>query len=348
MPYTWSLDPEDLFAERYPQMTRQNLPPDDVDGVRARIQRMWADESGGWVYEWSRLAEGYARKGRHDQAMLAYGWAKFPTLANEAGQAALAKQVEQCELWSRQLPIDFERRILTVPYGSGTTNVPVHILSPKGAPTDTPILLASGGVDTWKMDLQSLFLLYIQHTGVRILAFDIPGTGESQIPMSPEGSQVVSGLIAAARAMGARKVGHLGISMGGYYSARSGLAGEVDAAIDLGGPVGASETPPAREWHFGMADIMGNALRLDRPDPREVAKALDRFTLRPLLAQAKNAPMLVINGADDIHIPAQDTLVFEGRSNTEVLLLPETGHCAVTKMDVVIPKMLGWTAQQLR
>ncbi|MNL74413.1 hypothetical protein D3C87_2000480 [compost metagenome] len=58
--------------------------------------------------------------------------------------------------------------------------------------------------------------------------------------------------------------------------------------------------------------------------------------------------MLVINGADDIHIPAQDTLVFEGRSNTEVLLLPETGHCAVTKMDVVIPKMLGWTAQQLR
>lgn len=348
MAYTWPLDPNELFIERYAQMTRQNLSAKDVDEVRALIDRMWDDEPGGWVHEWSNLARRYAGEGRHDQAMLAYGWAKFPTLANEAGRVALANQVLECERWSSSLPIDFERRLLHVRYAGGVTTVPVHMLSAKGAASDTPILLASGGVDSWKMDLQGVFLSFIQHAGVRVLAFDIPGTGESEIAMSPAGYEIVTGLVAQARRLGARKVGHLGISMGGHFSARSGLEGAVDASIVLGGPVGALATPPARQWHFGMADILGNALGLNRPDPQDVARALAGFSLRNLFAQEQNAPMLVINGADDVHIPQQDTLVFEGRKDTEVLLLPDTGHCAVTKLDVVIPKMIGWIAQQLK
>ena len=42
--------------------------------------------------------------------------------------------------------------------------------------------------------------------------------------------------------------------------------------------------------------------------------------------------MLVINGADDPLVPQHDTLVFEGRPRTEVHLLPDTGHCAVSKL----------------
>lgn len=32
--------------------------------------------------------------------------------------------------------------------------------------------------------------------------------------------------------------------------------------------------------------------------------------------------MLVINGADDVHVPQHDTLVFEGRRDTVVELIP--------------------------
>jgi esterase FrsA len=347
MSYEWPIDPQELFHERYPQMTR-GLASADVDAVRSSIRHMWIDEPGGWVYEWSQLAKRYADEGRHDLATTAYGWAKFPTLANDASRRALQRQLEQYELWSREFPVDHERRILQLPIGTTTTPVAVNIFSPRGAASDTPVVLASGGVDSWKMDLPQIFLAFAQHAGLRVIAFDIPGTGESQIHMSPAGSQIVTGLVAEAKSLGARKVGHLGISMGGYFSARSGLAGDVDAAIVLGGPVEAA-FDQKQEANFGMSDIVGNALGFThRPQREELMHSLSAFSLRPLLERQTNAPMLVINGADDVHVPQHDTLVFEGRKDTDVALLENTGHCAVTRLDEVVPRMLGWMAQRLR
>jgi esterase FrsA len=40
-------------------------------------------------------------------------------------------------------------------------------------------------------------------------------------------------------------------------------------------------------------------------------------------------------------VPRHDTLVFEGRRDTEVHLVPGTGHRAVTKLSEVIRVMFG-------
>src|ERR1700754_3325541 len=98
MSYQWPLNAQELFGERYPQMVNTGLPATDVDAVRAAITDMWPDAPGGWVYEWSKLAASYADEGSHQQAALAYGWAKFPVLADDSKRAALAKQLEQYEL----------------------------------------------------------------------------------------------------------------------------------------------------------------------------------------------------------------------------------------------------------
>jgi len=58
--------------------------------------------------------------------------------------------------------------------------------------------------------------------------------------------------------------------------------------------------------------------------------------------------MLVVNGADDVHIPQHDTLVFAGRRDTEVELIPDSGHCAVSKLGDVLPKMIGWIHGMLK
>ena len=58
--------------------------------------------------------------------------------------------------------------------------------------------------------------------------------------------------------------------------------------------------------------------------------------------------MLIVNGADDVHVPQHDTLVFEGRRNTEVHLIPDTGHCAVTKLPEVMPMIMAWLARTLK
>ena len=57
--------------------------------------------------------------------------------------------------------------------------------------------------------------------------------------------------------------------------------------------------------------------------------------------------MLVINGADDVHVPQHDTLVFQGRHDTVVELIPDTGHCAVTKLPEVFSTILGWLGRTL-
>ncbi|MFI8434569.1 alpha/beta hydrolase [Streptomyces sp. NPDC079020] len=350
MSYVWPLDPQDLFVERYPQMLGFGLPAEDVDATRAAIVDMWPDAPGGWVHEWTRLADRYAAAGRHDLAVLAHGWAKFPTLADEPKRAALARQAEQYELSAPGFPVDFERRILTVPYQGGTARVAIHILAVPGLPADAPVTLASGGVDSWKMDLHPLWVQLAQLSRTRVITFDLAGTGEtSHIPMTPDGgTEIIEGVIAEARRISAGKVAHFGISMGGYYSARTGLTGAVDASVVLGGPVEAAFAP-GRGFAYGMEGIVGNALGFSRPPtPDELSDAFSRFDLRPLLDQDSQVPMLVINGADDVHIPQQDTLVFNNRRDTRVELVPDTGHCAISKLPEVLPVIVDWLKQTLK
>ena len=348
MSYQWPVDAGDLFGERYPQMVNTGLPAPDVDAVRASITEMWPDAPGGWVYEWSALAARYASEGSHQRAALAYGWAKFPTLADDSKRAALQNQLGQYLLAAPDFGVNFQRRVLDVPYRGATTPVPVHVFAAPDLPAAAPVLLASGGVDSWKMDMHGMFVLAAATAGVRVVAFDIAGTGESAVPMTPDGgAEIVRGLIAEARTLGNGVVIHLGISMGGHYSARSGLAGDVDAAIVFGGPVEDAFTNTSMV-QFGMDGIVGNALGFDhRPSPAELNARLRTFSLRPLLDQDTNAPMLVLNGADDVHVPQHDTLVFQGRRDTEVHLIPDTGHCATTKLPDAIGLMFSWLQRTL-
>jgi esterase FrsA len=104
-------------------------------------------------------------------------------------------------------------------------------------------------------------------------------------------------------------------------------------------------TGPTR---FGMAGIVGNALGFDHePSADELSARFGGFSLRNLLDHDGNAPMLVINGADDVHVPQHDTLVFQGRRDTEVHLIADTGHCTVSKLPEVLPLVVRWLERTL-
>jgi esterase FrsA len=57
--------------------------------------------------------------------------------------------------------------------------------------------------------------------------------------------------------------------------------------------------------------------------------------------------MLVLNGAADVHVPQHDTVVFQGRRDTEVHLIPDTGHCATTKLPDAIGLVFSWLQHTL-
>ncbi len=240
--------------------------------------------------------------------------------------------------------MSFERRIIAVPFRDGTIEVPVHLYSTDGGYAARPVLIASGGVDTWKMDIHPWWVGFTQGAGVTTVAFDHPGTGETAIPLDEHADEVIRGLAGYARSLGDGRVAHFGASFGGNFAAMSGLAGIVDAAVDLGGPVvGAFEADNVHKLPYGMHDILGNAMHWGHsPNLEELSTGLKKLSRRELLAQQHNSAMLVVNGADDYFVPQSDTLIFQGRPNTEVHLVEGTGHVAMSKAPEVVPKIIAW------
>jgi esterase FrsA len=347
--YTYEIEAAAMFEERTDQFAKFGIPLDDIERIRAATNDMWADAPGGWVYEWSKVAKEYADRGEHRMASQIYGCAKFPCLTDQARVKAMQHQLEQFELAAKDFPVAFERRIITVPYRGSAVEVPVHLYSSDDNYAARPVLIASGGVDTWKMDIHPWWVGFTHGAGVTTLAFDHPGTGETSVPLDEHADEVIRGLVDYARQLGNGRVGHFGVSFGGNFSAMSGLTGLVDAAVDQGGPVvDTFKAENVRHLPYGMHDIVGNAMHWDHsPTLDELSSGLGQLNRQELLAQQRNSAMLVVNGADDYFIPQSDTLVFQGRPNTEVHLIEGTGHVAISKAPEVVPKIIAWLATQL-
>jgi esterase FrsA len=347
--YSYDVTAADMFEDRRHQFEKFGIPLDDINRVAAATTDMWADAPGGWVYEWSKLAKEYADRGDHYLASMVYGCAKFPCLTDQGRVRAMHNQLEQFELASKDFPVNFERRVIAVPYRGGTVEVPVHLYSADGDYPSRPVLIASGGVDTWKMDIHPWWVGFTKGAGVTTLAFDHPGTGETAIPLDGHADEVIRGLAGYARSLGDGRVAHFGASFGGNFAAMSGLSGIVDAAVDLGGPVVRSFEPEnVQNLPYGMHDIVGNAMHMDHsPTLAELSAGLWQLNRQDLLGQQRNSAMLVVNGADDYFIPQFDTLVFQGRPNTEVHLIEGTGHVAMSKAPEVVPKITAWLRTRL-
>ena len=186
---------------------------------------------------------------------------------------------------------------------------------------------------------------------VRVVAFDHPGTGElTHIPLTVDSTQIVDGLAAYARTLTTGKVGHLGVSFGGYFAAHSSLTQVVDAAVVIGGPVTTASfgMEHLRQLMYGMEGIVGNALGFTSiPTHEELLARAQAIAMDDLVAKGTNCPTLAINGDNDVHVPLADVELWRGRPNTDVVLIPGGTHCAMNKLDQLLPAVTGWLATAL-
>ena len=350
MGYEFPVDVEAVWRERGPQFVNLGIPRREVDHLAGVVDDMWADRPGGWCFEWSALADRYARAGRPEPAAKAYGAARFPCLADEARVTAHQHQIEQYELAAPGFPVTLERRWVTTHLRGRVVEVPVHVLAETDAPADTPVLMATGGIDTGKVDLHPMWVSLVRGAHVRIVACDIPGTGElTHVSLRRETTEILDGVVTFARTLTTGKVGQLGLSFGGWFSAHAGLTRIVDAAVVVGGPVSqAFSSEHARALLYGMQDIFGNATGFTAvPTTEQVVEVAASFAIDDLLAGRANCPMLVINGDEDVHVPLADTTVFDGRPDTDVHLVRGGTHCAFNKLDELIADTTTWVAAAL-
>jgi hypothetical protein len=121
--YTYAIASAAMFEDRSAQFVTLGIPRADVRAMRDTITDMWTDAPGGWVYEWSKLAERYRMAGQAFLASLAYGCAKFPCLANAARKTALARQVESYLAAAPGFPVKFERRLIEMQFMNRTVSL---------------------------------------------------------------------------------------------------------------------------------------------------------------------------------------------------------------------------------
>jgi esterase FrsA len=247
-----------------------------------------------------------------------------------------------------------DRQVLEVPYRSAMVTVPVHCYR-----TADPVatLVFTGGVDTWKTELHRLASTLSRRGRVDVVAFDMPGTGESTVALAGDAEEIYRGVVDRVRAD--MPIGVMGISFGGHWAAKLALEGGVDFSVDLGGPVGAAEPPEAAlelegvdDMPNGMSGILAHALRLPAmPTLRDAVRLLPQFSLYHALAGAEGhlaAPLLVINGADDVYIPPADVEVFRPFDAATVWLVENAGHCAFERFRDVRERIVTWLHEAAR
>ena len=349
---TFPADPHYFITERTPQWVVQGVPLTVIEYVDARVDDLWRDGPGGWPFEWSAAAEEAEASGNFLEASLIYSAAKFPSLGNAAHRQAQDHQLATYLKASAQFPQRFERRLESINYRGATTLVPVHCLSEPGLTADAPVLLYMGGADTWKMDVHHTAVGFSRAVGAHLVLVDMPGTGESQVKLTPDADTILLEVIERVRRRGNGHVAFVGFSFGGLWAAKLALTGSVDAAIAVGAPVDVAFEQHRDDWFpHGMDGIIANDLGLDAlPDRPTLAALLRPFSLREQgltnwQQKGSETPLLVANSDQDPYIPVRMHSLLTDQYR--IRLVPDAGHCAAEKIGELIPWMVSWLKEQL-
>ncbi|MGI5350852.1 alpha/beta hydrolase [Streptomyces sp. CA-250714] len=347
---TFEVDPAALFEERHRQFVSWGIPARTVERARNEITDMWGGHRGSWTTVWGRLAEEAEAEGRLLRAAHLWGAARFPVLAAPERLAAYERQ-RVCYLKAAaRFPIRFERRTLDLPLNDGPLPLPVHLMARRGR-RRPGVVVISGGVDTWKVELHRMAVATALATGLLVMVIDMPGTGECPLPLTADSDRVLAALVALIRRQRpGEPVAYLGVSFGGHWAVKLAMQGVVDAAVSLGAPTGAAGETDVLALPYGMPGIIANALHLEaEPDAATAADLFTRFSLRDqgLLDTPGGAPLLAVNGDEDQYIPRGDTTALASRPGTTVWLVRGATHCAVERVRPVLLGVWGWLLPRL-
>ena len=278
----------------------------DFQATMARIGR-WDD----WCREWGRSGQHYERLAETAEA------AGRPVTAGEAWRRAAL-----CWHWGKFVFTDHpqeqraahERTVACFRRGSGTLSPPAepvrvpyagttlaaYLRVPLGRP---PVVIMIPGLDSVKEELQAT-AEHMLSRGLAVIAIDGPGQGEAEyeLPIEPAYERVttaVADYLKGRDDIDADRIGVFGVSLGGYYAARSAAyEPRVRAAVALAGPyrwdLDWDTLPPQTRTTFQHRSGAGS--------PAEARERAGTLTLEHAAARI-TCPLLVVHGGRDRLVP---------------------------------------------
>ena len=324
----------------------------DFQATLARITR-WDD----WCREWGRTARHYEQLAETAEAAgrtvtageawrraaLCWHWGKFVFTDHPDEQRAAHERTVAC-FRSGAGTLSPPAEPVRVPYAGST--LAAYLRVPAGPPP--PIVIMIPGLDSVKEELQAT-AEHMLRRGLAVIAIDGPGQGEAEyeFPIEPAYERVVTAVadyLKGRADVDPGRLGVFGVSLGGYYAARSAAyEPRVRAAVELAGP-----------YRFDLDwDAMPGQTRTTfqvRSGAASPAQARERAAALTLedAAALITCPLLVVHGGRDRLVPVYhaERLAREA-PGAELMLYPDGSHGVTNHAFESRAAMADWLAGHL-
>ena len=344
------------------------MKPDDAREVLSRIHSLDRDD---WAAQWSAQGDRYMAQGKAAEptdraaardaylnAWRLYMFAAWPARTSPGKQAAYAKSTAAFRDFGRMEDPAIE--VVRIPF-EGKEIVGYLRLPPGIRPA--PVVITMGGLDSFKEYASLMFDPGLLGHGMGNFAMDMPGTGESAVPMEIGSERVYSKVLDV---LGARpdidpaRIGIYGVSAGGYWATLLGFTERtrLRAAAALGPPIdhyfdadwqhGSWGT---KEYLFGLKEA--RMFVYGTPDEAAFLAKLATFSLRTRgILNQPSTSMLLGNGVKDTQVPVSDVFLALASGTPKYAWLdPEAGHTGMklgVMLDSVTDRVVApWLASMM-
>ncbi len=346
-------DIEAAIAHWAPRFITQGVDPNDFIRVTGALDH-WAD----WLSAWcangdmhARLAEDAETKDHRltagnawMRAALSYHFAKFVwVLDMERHRAATLASVDAMRRAHAALDPTAER----VEFAFEGEGLVGNLRRPPGKDRP-PVVLLLPGLDSTKEEFFRWENVFLQR-GMATFALDGPGQGESGyfFPLRPDyevATAAAIDVLAARPDLDLNRLGVAGVSMGGYYAARSAAFDHrISAALTVGGPYESGSRFDSRPQISRNAFICySQAATVDQA--RRIAMEM---TLEGVLSNLVQ-PLLVIFGRLDRLVPYEQAERVVREAPNASLVMYEDGNHVCNNLPYLYQPLAGdWMANQL-
>ena len=337
-----------------PRFIANGIDVNDFDGIVSQTTE-WAD----WAPRWRAMGEVHEELGReaeargrmvsasqaYQRAAWCYHLGKFlwfedPALHGELRDRTVA-------VYRRALPhLDPPAERLEIPFEGHI--IPGNLRRPRDAQRP-PLVLVVPGLDSSKEELFTIENDFLAR-GLATLTFDGPGQAENSVhfPIRPNWETVIGPLLDDLErrdtGVNLRRVGLMGISMGGIYGPRAAAAEKrLRAIVALAGPynLGACWDALNPLTRGGYVHYTKSATEAEA---RQKAYGLNLEGVLPKVGQ----PLLVIHGALDRLFPPSDAeRIAREAPHATLALFPDGNHVCNNIAYKYRPLMADWLREQL-
>jgi esterase FrsA len=350
------------------RLERRVHPLDGIDAEAAAraINDLAGLDPGSWVTAWGRLADEFTAQAQTagdreserrcwEQAYQASFLGRYPVPNHDLKlqQYARARDYFMRAGALEDPPVE----VIEIPFagreGEGD-RLRFYLTRPAGVERP-PVAMVWAGIDTWKEEMHARMGALLRSKGFAVLLIDMPGVGESPVLASIDAERQWTPIfewLATRDDLDASRCAAIGGSFGGYwamklaYTHREYLA----CAVNWGGGVHITFSPEwqqkSRNASSYLMDLMAARARIFGGETFEdyVARCPELSLLDQNLLDQPSAPLLLINGRDDLQNSIDDVYLSLDHGDPKSARVFDGGHMGEGP---VVPTIVDWVTSRL-